>query len=79
MDLALLPLIAERFSRETVGNRFNSGDLFLLFDVHGVLSQPRRILAQFQLFTAWLTLQGVVVIASFFTDEEDCFRFFLAF
>lgn len=44
----------------------------------GVLSQPGAVFLQSQLFTAWLSLQGVVVIAGFFADQKDRFGLFLA-
>lgn len=53
--------------------------LFLLFIVKGVLSQSRAILLETKLFTTRLTFERVVVIATFFTDEEDGLCFFLTF
>ena len=46
--------------------------------MHGVTSQPRAILFDFQLFTATLATEGVVVVTCFFAHEVYDFQFFLA-
>ena len=52
--------------------------LLFLFGVPGVLAHARAVFLQTQLFAAGLAFQRVVVIAGFFTDQEDRFGFFLA-
>ena len=54
-------------------------NLLLLFRMERVLAEAGAIFADFQLFAARFTADGVVVIARFFADEKDNFDFFLAF
>lgn len=57
----------------------NLNRLLLLLGMQSVLSESRAVLFHPQLLAAWFPLQRVVVITRFFTHEEDCFSFLLAF
>ena len=51
--------------------------LLLLLNMNGVSAKPRAILLNTQLFSTWLTTDGVVVITGFLTNEEHDFFFLL--
>jgi hypothetical protein len=52
--------------------------LLLLFGMHGVLTESRRILGDFELLAARLATNRVVVVARLFAHEEYGFDFLLA-